>query len=723
MATTIEQQVVMDEAVVPSAQRLRIGRSNFRLPSNIQSKEPTLQVVYDVLRRSPFFRVFLVTADVPKIYMQESWATAKFLRFLGHSAQIKKLTDVNVNKLYQPWRSFAAVINKNVDYAFLIWEDLVYQVEHKNQKKSNEMYCPRFTKVIIHHFMTKKPSIARRNRVNWHYVRDDILFSTIKVVSRHQNTQQYGAILPIELTNEDIRNSKAYKEYYACATGEAAPKLKASARKKRGGSASSTTPPIPIATPTPTTNVVAAPRLSATAKGKQPARATSPTDPLDVERTKAKQLKIVLRRSRHEMHISQQEEELSWNSFDDEDVDEQTKGRDESEGEKTDESDNDDDDQEEAKKVNDDDDDEDEVPNIDEQETKESGEGADEETESYRESEDEETRVQEEESLDPIPRTPEDSMESIFTTGSSTVTPIPSPQSTMTPSIISTFTTTSQLPIPPTPIPCIVHQYMHQQMPEAVREAVQTQTDRLQDSIQRENDKFLKTIDDNMKKIIKEQVKTQVKAQVTRVLPRIEESVNAQLEAEDLVEAYDADKTILDIYGESAILKRRREEDDDQEGPSAGSDRGSKRQREGGEHASASTPSEQATGSAGMSTIGTQSRQLSASESAFTEEPMQTTCQMKEPSHPVFETAAQGNAQSWISALAKQTDARSSFNELLDTVIDFSNFIMNRLGVDSLTPELMAGPTYELMRGSCNSLTELEYHLEEFYKATTDQLD
>nr|GFA50909.1 hypothetical protein [Tanacetum cinerariifolium] len=157
------------------------------------------------------------------------------------------------------------------------------------------------------------------------------------------------------------------------------------------------------------------------------------------------------------------------------------------------------------------------------------------------------------------------------------------------------------------------------------------------------------------------------------ILPRIEESVNATLEAEvltrsshssrtsyvvaadlseielkkilidkmegnksiqrsdeqrnlykALVEAYDADKTILDSYGESAILKRRRE-DDDQEGPSAGSDRGSKRRREGGEHASASTASEQATGSAGRSTTGTQSRQLSASESDFAEEPVQTT--------------------------------------------------------------------------------------------------
>nr|GEX45787.1 hypothetical protein [Tanacetum cinerariifolium] len=66
------------------------------------------------------------------------------------------------------------------------------------------------------------------------------------------------------------------------------------------------TSPTPIATPTPITTVVAAPRLTAAAKGKRPARATSPADPSDVERTKAKQLKIVLRRSRHETHISQQ---------------------------------------------------------------------------------------------------------------------------------------------------------------------------------------------------------------------------------------------------------------------------------------------------------------------------------------------------------------------------------------------------------------------------------
>nr|GFC08690.1 hypothetical protein [Tanacetum cinerariifolium] len=142
--------------------------------------------------------------------------------------------------------------------------------------------------------MTRKPCILRRNRIHWHYVRDDALFSTIKVVSRHQETQQYGAILPIELTTAKIRNSKAYQEYYACAMGEAAPKPKASARKKKGDSASSTTLP----TPTPITTAESALRLSAFAKGEGTG---SKLGVLDVP-------------------SDDSEEELSWKSYDDEEV-------------------------------------------------------------------------------------------------------------------------------------------------------------------------------------------------------------------------------------------------------------------------------------------------------------------------------------------------------------------------------------------------------------------
>nr|GEV20328.1 hypothetical protein [Tanacetum cinerariifolium] len=240
MDTTIDQQVAIDEALVPHAKRLRIGRSNFCLLSDIKSKESTLKLVYDVLRLSPFFKAFLVTANVLEIYMQEFWATAT--------------------------------------------------VEHKDTKKSNEMYYPWFTKVIIHHFMSKDPSILRRNKVNLHYVRDDHMFSMIKLVSRHQNMQQFGALLPIELTNEDIRNSNAYKEYYAVDTGVTPPKPKASVRKTRSSSDTTVTPPI----------AAAGPRLSTSAKGKQPAKASkakSLSALSEVAMTEAQQLKLATKRS------------------------------------------------------------------------------------------------------------------------------------------------------------------------------------------------------------------------------------------------------------------------------------------------------------------------------------------------------------------------------------------------------------------------------------------
>ncbi|GJY81449.1 hypothetical protein Tco_0494200 [Tanacetum coccineum] len=230
MDITKAEQIALDDALVAPANRLKIGKCNLRLSSDLTSKEATLQVVYDVLKLTPFYKAFQASADVPEIYMQEFWATAsvhnRLIRFkmnnkkhivnldLEHSREIRKITDVNVNKLHQPWRSFATVINKclsgkssydslclsqaqiiwgmyhkkNVDYAFLLWEDFIYQVENKNTKKVNVM---------------------------------------------HEDTQLYSAILPKELKNEDIQNSESYKEYYVIALGKVPLKTKASIHKKK----------------------------------------------------------------------------------------------------------------------------------------------------------------------------------------------------------------------------------------------------------------------------------------------------------------------------------------------------------------------------------------------------------------------------------------------------------------------------------------------------------
>ncbi|GJS54684.1 hypothetical protein Tco_0628046 [Tanacetum coccineum] len=160
MEISIADQIALDDALVAPANRLKIGKCNLRLSSDVTSKEATLQVAYDVLKLTPFYKAFQVSADVPEIYMQEFWASAyvhnrsvrfkmnnkkhilnldqfrdilqicpkvgnkkfeepplekeilAFLASLGHSGEIRKITDVNVNKLHQPWRSFAAIINK-----------------------------------------------------------------------------------------------------------------------------------------------------------------------------------------------------------------------------------------------------------------------------------------------------------------------------------------------------------------------------------------------------------------------------------------------------------------------------------------------------------------------------------------------------------------------------------------------------------------------------------
>ncbi|GJY33749.1 hypothetical protein Tco_0418218 [Tanacetum coccineum] len=79
--------------------------------------------------------------------------------------------------------------------------------------------------------------------------------------------------------------------------------------------------------------------------------------------------------------------------------------------------------------------------------------------------------------------------------------------------------------------------------------------------------------------------------------------------------------------------------------------------------------------------------------------------------------------QSWMTQLAQASGTQSSFNEFLATPIDFSAFIMNRLKLNNLTQDVLTGPTYDLMKGTCKSVVELEYHLEEVFKATNDQLD
>nr|GEZ43285.1 hypothetical protein [Tanacetum cinerariifolium] len=267
----------------------------------------------------------------------------------------------------------------------------------------------------------------------------------------------------------------------------------------------------------------------------------------------------------------------------------------------------------------------------------------------------------------------------------------------------SKFMQTNQFAKAISSIPGIIDKYLKNRMNEAVKVAVQLQSDRLRDEAQAKNKDFLNKIDENIKKIIKDESKTShaiaanlSELELKKILidnmegnKTIYRSTEQKNLHKALVEAYESNKLILDTYGDT-------------------------RKRDGKEPESTSAPKEKTSMSTGKSTEGSKSHH----KSAPAEEPMHTAEDLEEPTHQDFITV-----QPWISNLAQKDNSRDSFNELMDTPLDFSAFMMNQLTVDTLTLELLTGPTFKPMKGSCKSLVELEYFFEEVYMATTDQLD
>ncbi|GJW19640.1 hypothetical protein Tco_0027076 [Tanacetum coccineum] len=151
-----------------------------------------------------------------------------------------------------------------------------------------------------------------------------------------------------------------------------------------------------------------------------------------------------------------------------------------------------------------------------------------------------------------------------------------------------------------------------------------------------------------------------------------------------LVDAYEADKILLDTYGDTVTIKRPRDGADDDQEPSAGTDRGSKRRRSGKEPESTSAPREKTTTTAGKTTTGSKTHKQSASQSAPVEETMQSTDVFKAPAHQEFETATTEKLD-WINPEGRQYphDLRKPLplvpNSQGRHVIPFHHFINNDL--------------------------------------------
>ncbi|GKB47572.1 hypothetical protein Tco_0898325 [Tanacetum coccineum] len=571
---------------------------------------------------------------------------------------------------------------ENVDFVYLLWEDLVYQIENKESKKNKYMYYPRFTKVIINHFMSQDQSILRRNKVDWHMANDDPILTTMRFIPQHEVVQKYGAILPDYLTTQAMKESEAYKTYHALATGKVQPKPKYVRRSSR----------------TKTDDV---PKPSSGKRVKATAKVANLTQTHISQPSGSGAHKGTVKPGVPDVPTYRSDdEEIPWKSSDDEDDDEANTG--------TDEDDDDQDDDDNADQDNDD------------ERTEYDNVGDDFVHPKFTNFVDDVGKGKMQRGID-----------SIFNVNTEATSLVNVPVTTLVePPILSTTT----LPPPPTPFisnlqqtpvpsPAIFPSSSLQNLPNIV---LFIRVSLLFPTL------LMHTLQYSCMKRLKQLVNcnqtTQDEAQ-----PEGNEDFSLKLDVTHKENIRTSKETSL-RHSLLDFAQRIKKMDKDGE-PSVGSNRGSKRRRAGKEPESTSAPKERTTKPSGKSNKGSKSDHKFAGQSAYAEVPMHTTEDVEEPTRQEFKTgvtedqpetsyfpdwfqkpdklpspdsdwnktlpAAHRSTQPWLSILARNEDPRELFNKVMDTLLDLSTFVINRLHVDSLAPEILV----------------------EVYKATTEQLD
>nr|GEV80921.1 hypothetical protein [Tanacetum cinerariifolium] len=607
-------------------QRLKAERCNARIVFIKLQKEETYQVTLEALKLSPCYPAFQITAEVLAIYMHQFWNTIKKLRKtyaydfkldkkkcreLGYFGNCVMLSTIRTDQMHQPGRTFVAM---NVDYGALLWEYIMYQADNReiSSARKKHMPYPRFTKVIINHFISKDNTISMRNKINLHTVRDDTLLGTLKFVSKIEDYQKYGALIPDGIINQDIKDSKAYKTYLAYATGKVPPK-KARKFKKHASSK------LKIVPASPKEHTQKAPAKSDRGKGIELL--------FDAALLKNAQLKKTLRKSKQETHKLQASDSSEEADFESKVPDEKTsKTKDISEGtgmksrvlnvSKEDSSDSDDDYWGDSKDESDDVHDEDDHDDNDDDSGNDDDGGND--AEEKDKSDDEEKMYEEED---------DDVAKELY--GDLNITQ----------GLKDADMTNVEQGGADQQNASHESGFMHEE--EDAHVTLTTIHDKTEGTMQSSSVSFY----------------------FTRKLLNLNNTSPDVNEIASLMNTSKVSPSPSPVNPSSHLTTIPQQETPDS-----------------------------------ITTI--------------------TNLTMTLP-----EIANFAPPQKWISIIAKARQPPRTFDELMGTTTDFSTYVMNRRKIDYLTQEILVGRGFNVLKGTCKSFAELEYHFKECYKAVNDKLD
>ncbi|GJX94904.1 hypothetical protein Tco_0349490 [Tanacetum coccineum] len=292
-----------DEQILSRIRWVPIGKSNYYLDSKKSQSNPIYKIALDILKHTNFFRAFTASSTIPAIYIQQFWDTIcydrtdggykcqldeqwfnltkdtlrdalqitpvnnnkafsspptqdtliNFVNDLGYPKEVKHLSNVVTNDMFQPWRALTTIINlcltgktsgferprapvlqilwgiinrAHIDYAERMWEEFTQSIhtfteDKKNlaqhtqgKKKATLIVIPsvRFTKLIIFH-LQRKHKFHPRPESPLHLPTEEPILGYLKFSAKGTKREVFGMPIPNELITDDIRGADYYDAY------------------------------------------------------------------------------------------------------------------------------------------------------------------------------------------------------------------------------------------------------------------------------------------------------------------------------------------------------------------------------------------------------------------------------------------------------------------------------------------------------------------------------
>nr|GEV10338.1 hypothetical protein [Tanacetum cinerariifolium] len=197
----------------PSNKRYDLMDANKTIDLEHVQCPPESKILTNIIKNHPLRFIIVASSSVPLIYMAQFWHTLKEdgseyrLMFMLDKKEFSLTLDNFRTIFHLPQTN-----DNNHDRcvpppSFSDMEGIHYSLHHSTYL----ITYPRFTKIIIGHYMTNFPEISRHARDKYHNLKDDDIMKNILNSGRYKD--KVGMKIPAWMISEEMKHTEHYRMY------------------------------------------------------------------------------------------------------------------------------------------------------------------------------------------------------------------------------------------------------------------------------------------------------------------------------------------------------------------------------------------------------------------------------------------------------------------------------------------------------------------------------